>query len=324
MRIVVTGGAGFLGSHLCDALIERGDAVVCLDDMSTGSIDNIVHLGRTKKFELIQADICEDFEVAGAVGAVAHFASPASPLAYLKRPLETLNVNSTGTRNALELALRKGARFLLASTSEIYGDPLVHPQSEEYRGNVSSIGERSVYDEGKRFAEALASAYIRQYGLNVGIVRIFNTYGPRMSPIDGRVVASFIMQALEGKPLTVNGDGTQTRSFCYVSDLVRGLILMLDSNIAGPLNLGSQEERQIIELANTVRRLTGSGSSIEFHNMPADDPTRRKPAIDRAIAELGWQPTVSLEEGIQRTIEWLRQASRMALPMLHLDCGMLP
>lgn len=318
MRVVVTGGAGFLGSHLCDSLIERGDTVICIDNMSTGSIENIAHLLHTDTFELIQTNICEEFDIDGTVGAVAHLASPASPLAYLKRPLETLDVNSTGTKNTLELALRKGARFLLASTSEVYGDPLVHPQNEEYRGNVSSTGERSVYDEAKRFAEALASAYRRRHGLDVGIVRIFNTYGPRMGSADGRVMINFITQALEGKPLTVYGDGTQTRSFCYVSDLIRGLILMLDSNIAGPLNLGSQDERQIIQLANIVRQVTGSKSLIEFRDLPADDPARRQPALDRAIAELGWQPTVSLLEGIRTTSAWLTEAVGMVRPLV--DC----
>jgi dTDP-glucose 4,6-dehydratase len=305
MRIVVTGGAGFLGSHLCDALIERADTVVCVDDMSTGRTENIDHLYNTETFEFIQANICEGLTIDGPVDAVAHLASPASPAAYLKRPLETLDVNSSGTKNALELALQKSARFLLASTSEVYGDPMVHPQPEEYRGNVSPIGTRSVYDEGKRFAEALASAYRRHYGLDAGIVRIFNTYGPRMGSTDGRVVTNFIMQALAGDPLTVYGDGSQTRSFCYVSDLVQGLLLMLDSSVAGPLNLGNPEERQIIELADMVRQITGSDSLIEFCELPADDPTRRRPAIDRAMAELGWRPTVTLTEGIQATSEWL-------------------
>lgn len=308
VRVVVTGGAGFLGSHLCDALIERGDAVVCIDNMSTGNLRNIDHLRPFDRFKLIVADVCEEFEVNGTVDAVAHLASPASPATYLERRLETLSVNSTGTRKTLELAREKGARFLLASTSEIYGDPLVHPQPEEYRGNVNSIGERSVYDEGKRFSEALASAYRREYSLNVGIVRIFNTYGPRMASMDGRVVTNFIVQALNGRPLTVYGNGTQTRSFCYVSDLIRGIVLMLDSDIFGPLNLGGRDERKIIELAYIVKNLTGSRSSIEFRDLPTDDPARRQPAIDRAINELGWQPTVGLVEGIQATSAWLRKS----------------
>jgi len=315
VHIVVTGGAGFLGSHLCDALIERGDAVICIDNMSTGSPENISHLRAFDKFTLIEADICEAFEIDDTVDVVAHLASPASPASYLERPFETLSVNSTGTKNALELARRKGARFLLASTSEVYGDPLVHPQPEEYRGNVSPVGERSVYDEAKRFSEAMASAYRRQYDLNVGIVRIFNTYGPRMASLDGRVVTNFIIQALSGRPLTVYGDGTQTRSFCYVSDLIRGIILMLDSHIFGPLNLGSRDERKIIDLAYIVKKITGSGSTIEFCDLPADDPVRRQPAIGRALHELGWQPTVSLMEGLEATTAWLRQTAGFTNPL---------
>lgn len=313
MRVLVTGGAGFLGSHLCDVLIARGDSVVCIDNMSTGRIDNIRHLSRTGSFRLLTTDLCDEWYVEGPVEAVAHLASPASPTDYLKRPLETLQVNSTGTSRALEFALSKGARFLLASTSEIYGDPAVHPQTEEYRGNVSSIGVRSPYDEGKRFAEAITSAYRCQHGLNTGIVRIFNTYGPRMSSGDGRVITNFIMQALHGNPLTVHGDGMQTRSFCYASDLVRGLVMMLDSRSAGPLNLGNPDERTIIEVANVVRRITRSDSPVEFLALPPDDPTRRRPSIDRAIAELGWHPRVSFPEGVLATSQWLRQAAEALL-----------
>lgn len=312
MRVVVTGGAGFIGSHLCDRLIGRGDAVICIDNMSTGSIQNISHLLTADRFKFIEADVCKKLEINGTVDAVAHLASPASPTAYLRQPLETLDVNSTGTRNSLDLALREGARFLLASTSEIYGDPLTHPQTEEYRGNVSPTGERSVYNEGKRFAEALTSAYRRRFGLNTGIARIFNTYGPRMGSTDGRVVTNFIMQALKGEPITVYGDGTQTRSFCYVTDMVRGLTLMLDSSVAGPVNLGSQDERQIIQLVDAVRQATGSKSLVQFCDLPVDDPVRRRPVIDRAITELGWQPTVGLLDGLMATSEWLTNTTGAA------------
>ena len=306
MRVVVTGGAGFVGSHLCERLIGRGDAVVCVDNLSTGRPENIAPLLPTPGFEFVQSDVSTELPVEGAVDAVAHLASPASPPDYLRLPLETLAVGSRGTENALRLAQKNGARFLLASTSEVYGDPEVHPQPEEYWGQVNPIGPRSVYDESKRFAEAVTMAYGRALGTNVGIARIFNTFGPRMRPHDGRVVTNFIAQALLGEPLTVYGDGTQTRSFCYVDDLVRGVIAMLDSDEPGPINLGNPTERTISEFATLILALTGSRSAIERHPLPVDDPTRRRPVIDRAEQRLGWRPEVSLEEGLRRTVEWFR------------------
>ena len=303
MRVVVTGGAGFLGSHLCEALVLRGDTVVCVDDLSTGSLENIEHLSRLGCV-FIRADVTQSFEVDGPVDAVAHLASPASPPDYLRRPLETLAAGSRGTENALDLAARYGARFVLASTSEVYGDPLVHPQGEEYWGNVNPIGPRSVYDEAKRFAEALTVARRRAACANTGIVRIFNTYGPRMRPHDGRVVSSLIVQALAGEPLTVYGSGNQTRSFCYADDLVRGLMAMIDSAEPGPVNLGNPQERTIRELAELVREITGSRSPVEFRPLPQDDPTRRRPDISRARAVLGWSPQIAIEEGLRRTVQW--------------------
>lgn len=308
MRIVVTGGAGFLGSHLCDAYIARGDQVVCLDNLSTGRIDNIAHLTDHQGFEFYQCDVSEGISVAGPVDAVAHFASAASPPDYLRMPLETLAVGSRGTEHALRLAESKGARFVVASTSEIYGDPAVHPQPEEYWGNVNSIGPRSVYDEAKRFAEALTTAYGSARGVNVGILRIFNTYGPRMSPHDGRVVTNFITQALNGEPITVYGDGDQTRSFCYVDDLIRGIVKMIDSSEPGPINLGNPEEFTIGDFARLVLQITGSSSPIEYRPLPTDDPTRRRPVITRATERLGWQPEVSVAEGVSRMVAWLRAA----------------
>jgi nucleoside-diphosphate-sugar epimerase len=304
MRVVVTGGAGFLGSHLCEALIRRGNAVVCVDNLSTGSMQNIQDLLPRELFEFVESDVCSELRVNGAVDAVAHLASPASPPDYLRRPLETLAVGSRGTEQALDLARRAGARFLLASTSEVYGDPLVHPQAEDYWGHVNPIGPRSVYDEAKRYAEAVTMAYRRTFEHNVGIVRIFNTYGPRMRPHDGRVVTSFIAQALTGEPLTIYGDGTQTRSFCYVDDLVAGIVSMIDSAETGPVNLGNPEERSIAELAALVQRLTGSDSAVEYHPLPTDDPMRRRPVIDRARELLSWRPQVPIEEGLRRTIAW--------------------
>ncbi|MEY2230154.1 UDP-glucuronic acid decarboxylase family protein [Streptomyces sp. BF23-19] len=310
MRVAVTGGGGFLGSHLCEALLRRGDSVVCLDNFSTGEPRNIAHLLSNPAFEFIHADVSVMMEVAGPVDAVAHLASPASPPDYLRQPLETLAVGSRGTENALRLALCHRARFILASTSEVYGDPLVHPQDEDYWGNVNSVGPRSVYDEAKRFAEAISVAYRRTHGVNVGIARIFNTYGPRMRPHDGRVVSSFITQALTGEPLTIYGDGKQTRSFCYVDDLVRGLVALLDSSEAGPFNLGNPVERTVTELAEMVLGLTGSLSEIQYHPLPVDDPTRRRPVISRARDALGWSPEVDIEEGLRRTSDWF--ASRPA------------
>jgi dTDP-glucose 4,6-dehydratase len=305
-RVVVTGGAGFLGSHLCEALIARGDEVVCVDNLSSGSEDNLAQLLGTPGFEFLKADITDGVSVEGRVDAVANLASPASPPEYLRLPLETLAVGSRGTEAALELARASGARFLMASTSEVYGDPLVHPQPESYWGNVNSIGPRSVYDESKRFAEAITMAYHRTHDLNVGIVRIFNTYGPRLRSSDGRVVSNFISQALAGKPLTIYGDGTQTRSFCYVSDLVRGLVAALDSGALGPINLGNPGEFTMRQLANLVLEITGSDCPIVVEPLPVDDPTRRQPDISLANELLGWEPEIALREGLARTIDWFR------------------
>ena len=306
MRVLVTGGAGFLGSHLCDSLISRGDEVVCVDDLSSGSKANIAHLLSSPAFEFRQADVTVDLEDDGHVDAVAHLASPASPPEYLRRPLETLAVGSRGTENALRLAHRHGARLVLASTSEVYGDPAVHPQREDYWGNVNPIGPRSVYDEAKRFAEALTMAYRRTLDVNTGVVRIFNTYGPRMRPHDGRVVTSFITQALNGDPLTIYGDGNQTRSFCFVDDLIRGIVAMIDATEPGPVNLGNPNERTVTELAKLVLEITGSTSPIEYHPLPTDDPTRRRPEIAKARRTLGWSLHVDAEEGLRRTVEWFR------------------
>jgi len=304
MRVVVTGGAGFLGSALCRALLTRGDSVVCVDNLSTGQRDNVESLIGNPRFSLLEHDVSWSLAVAESIDAVAHLASPASPPDYHRLPLETLAVGSRGTENALRLALTNGARFVLASTSEVYGDPLVHPQDEEYWGNVNSVGPRSVYDEAKRFAEALSMAYRRTLNANVGILRIFNTYGPGMRPDDGRVVSTFITQALNGDPLTLYGDGGQTRSFCYVDDLIRGIVAMIDSTEAGPINLGNPVERTVADLAQLVLSITGSRSEVERHRLPVDDPTRRQPDIARAIDVLGWRPQVNVEEGLRRTIEW--------------------
>ncbi|MFE0699753.1 UDP-glucuronic acid decarboxylase family protein [Streptomyces sp. NPDC058872] len=304
MRVAVTGGGGFLGSHLCEALLRRGDSVVCLDNFMTGSPENIAPLLSHPSFEFQHADVSTSVQVAGRVDAVAHLASPASPPDYLRHPLETLAVGSRGTENALRLALQHDARFVLASTSEIYGDPLVHPQEETYWGNVNSIGPRSVYDEAKRYAEAVSTAYRRTHGVDVGIARIFNTYGPRMRAHDGRVVSSFITQALTGEPLTIYGDGGQTRSFCYVDDLVRGLVSLLDSAELGPFNLGNPVERTVSELARLVLEMTGSSSEVKHHPLPVDDPVRRRPVITRAREVLGWEPEVDITEGLRRTVAY--------------------
>ena len=305
-RVVVAGGAGFLGSHLCDLLIARGDDVVCLDDLSTGTEDNLADLRGHERFSLVVTDISEKVELEdeSKVDAVCNLASPASPPAYLARPFDSLAVGSEGTRRLLELARAHGARFLMASTSEIYGDPEVHPQIESYRGNVDPTGPRSVYDEAKRFSESLTMAMQRTHGLDVGIARIFNTYGPRLSPGDGRVVSNFIVQALRGEPLTVYGDGTQTRSLCYVDDQIAGLIALLDSSVTGPVNIGNPDERTILDLAHFVLDVTGSSSGIEFRPLPTDDPTRRCPDITLARTALGWAPKIELREGIERTIEY--------------------
>jgi dTDP-glucose 4,6-dehydratase len=305
-RIVVAGGAGFLGSHLCDFLVERGDTVVCLDDLSTGSQENVAHLQGDERFSLVLTDVSEKVELedVSKVDAVCNLASPASPPVYLARPFDTLAVGSEGTRRLLELARAHDARFIMASTSEVYGEPEVHPQVESYRGNVDPTGPRSVYDEAKRFAESLTMAMHRTQGVDVGIVRIFNTYGPRLSPGDGRVVSNFIVQALRGEPLTVYGDGSQTRSLCYVDDEIRGLVALLDSSLTGPVNIGNPDERSMLELAHFVLEVTGSSSEIAFEPLPTDDPTRRCPDITLARTELGWSPTVGLREGLERTIAY--------------------
>jgi nucleoside-diphosphate-sugar epimerase len=306
-HIVVAGGAGFLGSHLCEHLVARGDSVLCLDDLSTGSAENVTHLLDSGRFSLIVTDVSEkaELETGIKVDAVCNLASPASPPAYLARPLETLAVGSEGTRRLLELARRHDARFLMASTSEVYGDPLVHPQPESYHGNVSPTGPRSVYDEAKRFAESITMAMYRTHGVDVGIARIFNTYGPRLTPGDGRVVSNFISQALRAEPLTIYGDGSQTRSLCYVDDEIAGLIALLDSSLVGPVNIGSPDERTMLELADLIVELTNSDSSLEFLPLPTDDPVKRCPDITLATAELGWTPSVDLREGLARTIEYL-------------------
>ncbi|MBO1753709.1 nucleotide sugar dehydrogenase [Allobranchiibius sp. CTAmp26] len=306
MRVVIAGGAGFLGSHLSDRMIGRGHSVVCLDDLSTGRMQNVEHLLSHSAFSFDRCDISGGVEVAGTVDAVINLASAASPPDYHRMPLETLRVGSAGTEALLKLSVAKGARFVMASTSEIYGDPLEHPQRESYWGNVNSIGPRSVYDEAKRYAEALTAAYVRTEGLNGAIARIFNTYGPRMRAFDGRVVSTFIRQALRGEPLTIFGDGSQTRSFCYVSDLVAGLDAMLTSQDPGPINLGNPVERTVTELAELVIAATNSSSTIDYLPLPTDDPTRRRPDIGRATAALQWVPEVDFDEGLAATIDWFR------------------
>ncbi len=301
---VVTGGAGFLGSHLCDALIARGDEVVCIDNLSTGSVSNIEHLFTERSFRFVEHDVSEYIWVPGDVEAVLHFASPASPIDYLEMPIQTLKVGSLGTHNALGLAKSKDATFFIASTSEVYGDPHVHPQVETYWGNVNPVGPRGVYDEAKRFSEAMTMAYHRFHDLDTRIVRIFNTYGPRMRPNDGRVVSNFIIQALEGKPLTIYGNGKQTRSFCFVDDEVRGLISLLDSNETDPVNIGNPNEFTISELAEVVVDVVGSKSGIEYLDLPVDDPTQRQPDITRAREILGWEPEVDIRTGVARTVEY--------------------
>jgi dTDP-glucose 4,6-dehydratase len=307
-RVVVTGGAGFLGSHLCDVLLARGDEVVALDNMSTGAVPNIEHLFGHPGFTFVDHDVSTYVWVPGRVDAVLHFASPASPRDYLEMPIQTLKVGSLGTHNCLGLAKRKDARFLLASTSEVYGDPKVHPQPEDYWGHVNPVGPRGVYDEAKRFAEAITMAYHRYHGLDVRIVRIFNTYGPRMRIEDGRVVSNFLVQAIQGKPLTIYGDGTQTRSFCYVDDEVRGFLALLDGDITGPVNIGNPGEFTVAELAEIVIDVTGSSSEILYEPLPVDDPQQRKPDISLAREKLGWDPSVDLREGLARTADYFRGA----------------
>lgn len=331
MRVLITGGAGFLGSHLCDLLVEAGHHVIAMDNFITGQPENIDHLMGHEHFTFIKYNVCDYLHVEGPLDAIMHFASPASPQDYLEFPIATLKVGALGTHKALGLAKAKGARFLLASTSEVYGDPLVNPQPETYWGNVNPISPRGVYDEAKRFAEAMTMAYHRYHGLDTRIARIFNTFGPRMRPNDGRVVSNFIVQALQGKPLTVFGDGSQTRSFCYVDDLVRGVValLMVESDksvtqrtdragflsqrsepaaesIHDPVNLGNPCELTVMEIARLVLRLTGSSALIQHHPLPVDDPQVRRPDIQKAKALLGWEPKIELEDGLKKTIEYFR------------------
>ena len=331
MRIVITGGAGFLGSHLCDSLIQAGHTVICMDNLLTGRMENISHLLGNERFTFLKYNVCDYLHVDGQLDALMHFASPASPQDYLEFPIATLKVGALGTHKVLGLARAKGARFLLASTSEVYGDPLVNPQPESYWGNVNPISPRGVYDEAKRFAEAMTMAYHRYHGLDTRIVRIFNTFGPRMRANDGRVVSNFIVQALKGKPLSVFGEGQQTRSFCYVDDLVRGIVSLLlvdsektveerkdkkylfarDENLNepsahDPVNIGNPRELTVLEIARLVLKLTGSSSDINFHPLPLDDPKVRRPDISRAKTLLKWEPQVALEDALTRTIEYFR------------------
>src|SRR4051794_34742153 len=299
---MVTGGAGFLGSHLCEHLLSRGRRVICVDSLETGSLLNIDHI-RTDDFRFVMADITEHYEIDEQVDFVYHMASPASPIDYARLPLLTLKVGASGTHNTLGLAKVKRARFLLASTSEVYGDPLVHPQKEDYWGNVNPIGPRGVYDEAKRYGEALTMAYFRQQGVDTCIARIFNTYGPRMRPHDGRAIPTFLRQALSEKPVTVFGDGSQTRSFCYVDDLVRGLIALMESGVHEPVNIGNPNEMTLLEMAKAVIELTESRSEIVFEALPVDDPKVRQPDISRAKDLLGWEPEVDLRDGLRKTID---------------------
>ncbi len=332
MRMLITGGAGFLGSHLAESLLAQGYHVVCMDNLCTGKVENIAHLLGRDGFSFIKYNVCDYVHIDGPLDAVLHFASPASPQDYLDMPIATLKVGGLGTHKVLGLAKAKGARFLLASTSEVYGDPLVNPQPESYWGNVSPVSPRGVYDEAKRFAEAMTMAYYRYHGLDTRIARIFNTFGPRMRPNDGRVVSNFIVQALQGKPLSVFGNGLQTRSFCYVDDLVRGIVALLMTSsdktveqrtdrktfltqqgeqapsIHDPVNLGNPSEWTVLDIAKLVIRLTGSASQISHHPLPVDDPKVRRPDITRAKALLGWEPKVPIEEALQKTIQYFRQA----------------
>lgn len=305
-RVLITGGAGFIGSHLCDRFIAEGDEVICLDNFITGSPDNIAHLLGNPKFRFVQYNVTDFIYVEGKVDAVLHFASPASPIDYLKLPIQTLKVGSLGTHKTLGLAKAKGARYLLASTSETYGDPLVHPQREDYWGNVNPIGVRGVYDEAKRFSEAMTMAYHRYHNLDTRIVRIFNTFGPRMRLDDGRVLPAFMEQALTGKDLTAFGDGSQTRSFCYVDDLVEGVVRLLRSNYNEPVNIGNPDEITILQFAKEIIELTGSKSKIAFKPLPEDDPKVRQPDIARAREILGWEPEVPRLEGLERTIGYFK------------------
>jgi len=306
-RVLITGGAGFLGSHLCERFLADGDHVICMDNFLTGSPDNVAPLMKNPRFTFIQQDVTNYVYVEGPLDAILHFASPASPVDYLEKPIQTLKVGSLGTHKALGLAKAKNARFLLASTSECYGDPLVHPQNEDYWGNVNPIGPRGVYDEAKRFAEAMTMAYHRFHGVQTRIIRIFNTHGPRMRLRDGRVVPNFIAQAFKNEPITVYGDGSQTRSFCYVSDLVEGIVRLLRSDYdKGPMNIGNPGEVTILQFAERIRELTGSKSEIVFRPLPEDDPKVRQPDIGRARKILGWEPKIGLDDGLRKTIEYFQ------------------
>lgn len=309
MRILVTGGAGFLGSHLCDYLLDKGNEVICMDNLLTGNIDNISHI-RSEKFQFYKHDVTEFIYVDGPIDFILHFASPASPIDYVKYPIQTLKVGALGTHKTLGLAKYKKASFLLASTSEVYGDPLINPQSESYWGNVNPIGPRGVYDEAKRFAEALVMAYHSIHKIDTRIARIFNTYGERMRLNDGRVVPAFIPQALKEEPLTVFGDGSQTRSFCYVSDMVEGIYKLMESNCHSPVNLGNPDEMTILEFAKKIIEITGSKSPIVYQPLPTDDPKQRRPDITKAKELLDWQPKVGFEEGITKTVNWFKKQLR--------------
>ena len=303
-RVIVAGGAGFLGSHLCDAFVDNDDEVICVDNLCTGRVSNIAHLLGRPNFQFVEHDIIEPLTVDGDVDLVMNLASPASPKDYFALPLETLQVGSVGTKHLLDIAEDKRARFFLASTSEVYGDPTVHPQPETYWGNVNPHGVRSVYDEAKRYAEAITMSYARERDVDVRIVRIFNTYGPRMKADDGRVVTNFINQALEGRPITIYGDGSQTRSFCYVSDEIAGFLALVDSDVTGPINIGNPGEFTMLELAELVLDVTGSRSKLIFEPLPSDDPKQRRPDITLARSLLGWEPEVSLVDGLKYTVEW--------------------
>ncbi|MEV4096047.1 UDP-glucuronic acid decarboxylase family protein [Streptosporangium saharense] len=309
--VAITGGAGFLGSHLCERFLAEGYQVICVDNFLTGAVANVEHLMADEHFRLVRADVSQHLVVAGEVDAVLHFASPASPVDYLRLPIDTLRVGSNGTYNALELAREKGARFVLASTSEAYGDPQVHPQPETYWGNVNPVGPRGVYDEAKRFAEAMTMAFRRACGVDTAILRIFNTFGPRMRPFDGRAIPTFVRQALLGEPITVSGDGSQTRSICYVDDLVEGVFRVLNSDMAGPVNIGNPHEISMLDLAEWIRELTGTASQIAFVPRPQDDPEIRRPDITLAKARLGWAPRTPVEQGLRQTIAWFQEHPRL-------------
>ncbi len=308
MKILITGGAGFLGSHLCDRLIKEGHSVICMDNLITGTLDNIAHLREDKNFKFVRQDVTEYIKIDEPIDYVLHFASPASPIDYQKYPIQTLKVGALGAHKTLGLAKAKTAKFLLASTSEIYGDPLVNPQREDYWGNVNAIGPRGMYDEAKRFAEAMAMAYHRYHGINTRTARIFNTFGERMRKRDGRVVPTFITQALAHESLTVFGDGSQTRSFCYVSDMIEGLYKLMLSDVHEPINLGNPQEMSILDFAKKIIELTGSKSKIVYKSLPVDDPKVRRPDISKAKKLLNWEPKISLEEGLNKTIEWFRKS----------------